>query len=443
MHDTVLQILKRIYIKLGGSSSDIIGDRTFAPVLEKMIGLINPSGGGAVYTAGPNIYISAENVISNTAPELLKFVDTLPQTNIDENAYYLTLAAKYYPTLDEFLTSSAISDYPLVCVTNSNGAWRCMRAKKNNIFKHTGDNLPASIEYIIYGITETNEWEQIYSGTNTDWSTYMGILNGYTVGNIYYANKSLKNEALSTRYDISNNRTDKDGYLIDPTQANPYQWTVNQYVNGAWVERGVSDFEELFNTVNVKVLTDYATTATMNTALALKADTATTYTKTEVNTLLDGKQNLLTAGTGISIVNNVISASSIHQYSTNEQIVGYWVNGKPIYEKTVPFTLDSNGCWYSNAESGGEVFPNVAQCLDIKGYVNLDDVMDEYSGTAFINTDYSESGTKQNLLKSYFLYDSDAEIYGLYIISITGAAVEFPFNGKSGYVTLQYTKTTD
>ena len=212
-------------------------------------------------TAGQNISISAQNVISNIAPELLKFVDTLPQTNIDEKAYYLTLAAKYYPTLDDFLTSSAISDYPLVCVTNSNGAWRCMRATSRDIFAHTGDNLPLSVDYIIYGITEDNEWEQIYSGTNTDWSTYMGIPNG----NIYYANVSLRNAAHSTRYNINNNRTDKDGYLIDSSQANPYLWTVSQYVNGAWVERGVSDVEELFNKVNEKVLEDKVSSSSVAT----------------------------------------------------------------------------------------------------------------------------------------------------------------------------------
>ena len=44
-------------------------------------------------------------------------------------------------------------------------------------------------------------------------------------------------------------------------------------------------------------------------AIAAKADSATTYTKTEVDTALAGKQTTLTAGTGIDITNNVISCT--------------------------------------------------------------------------------------------------------------------------------------
>ena len=47
----------------------------------------------------------------------------------------------------------------------------------------------------------------------------------------------------------------------------------------------------------------------ISTALASKADAATTYTKSEVDTALASKQTTLTAGTGISIVDNVISAT--------------------------------------------------------------------------------------------------------------------------------------
>ena len=49
-------------------------------------------------------------------------------------------------------------------------------------------------------------------------------------------------------------------------------------------------------------------TAATDTALNGKADTATTYTKTEVDTALASKQTTLTAGTNITIIDNVISA---------------------------------------------------------------------------------------------------------------------------------------
>lgn len=57
---------------------------------------------------------------------------------------------------------------------------------------------------------------------------------------------------------------------------------------------------------------DYYTKAQVNALLALKADKATTYTKTETDALLDGKQDVLTAGENITIVDEsgslVISA---------------------------------------------------------------------------------------------------------------------------------------
>ena len=57
---------------------------------------------------------------------------------------------------------------------------------------------------------------------------------------------------------------------------------------------------------------DSATTYTkteVDTALAAKANTATTYTKSEVDTALAGKQNTLSAGTGIQISSDVISCT--------------------------------------------------------------------------------------------------------------------------------------
>ncbi len=47
----------------------------------------------------------------------------------------------------------------------------------------------------------------------------------------------------------------------------------------------------------------------VDTALAAKANTATTYTKSEVDTALAGKQNTLSAGTGIQISGDVISCT--------------------------------------------------------------------------------------------------------------------------------------
>ena len=58
-----------------------------------------------------------------------------------------------------------------------------------------------------------------------------------------------------------------------------------------------------------------------------------------------------TAGNNITIENGVISANTSGvNYSTNEQVIGTWVDGKPIYRKTIYFPnglLVQNNNWVS------------------------------------------------------------------------------------------------
>lgn len=55
---------------------------------------------------------------------------------------------------------------------------------------------------------------------------------------------------------------------------------------------------------------DVYTKANVDSLLSNKANTSDVYTKAQVDTALDDKQDILTAGTGITISNNVISASA-------------------------------------------------------------------------------------------------------------------------------------
>jgi hypothetical protein len=137
---------------------------------------------------------------------------------------------------------------------------------------------------------------------------------------------------------------------------------------------------------------------------------------------------------------------SIHEYSSTEQIVGYWVNGKPIYEKTVPFTLDNDGFWISHADGGeNELFPSVAQCIDIKGFLNTSNVASNL-GTIMLNANFRE-GTNVNAastIRAYFITDpTDPDCYGLLIETFKGSSGIEVYANQSGYATVQYTKSTD
>jgi hypothetical protein len=53
------------------------------------------------------------------------------------------------------------------------------------------------------------------------------------------------------------------------------------------------------------------------------------------------KQDVLTAGHGIDINDNVIS-SVINHSTAHEQVIGTWINGKPLYQKSFSITLPDN-----------------------------------------------------------------------------------------------------
>lgn len=56
---------------------------------------------------------------------------------------------------------------------------------------------------------------------------------------------------------------------------------------------------------------------------------------------------------------------SMHNYSTEEQVIGTWIDGKPIYERVfdVNVTVAGNEVWFPVV-----TIDNIKWCLDIKLY---------------------------------------------------------------------------
>ena len=73
-----------------------------------------------------------------------------------------------------------------------------------------------------------------------------------------------------------------------------------------------------------------------------------------LETAMADKQDVLTAGTGITIENNVISANSLNNYSYDEQEIGVWLDGNIIYRKCFDLETDvviASTVWYANIVS--------------------------------------------------------------------------------------------
>ena len=113
-----------------------------------------------------------------------------------------------------------------------------------------------------------------------------------------------------------------------------------------------------------------------------------------------------------------ISIGSDTDYSTEEKIIGTWIDGKPIYQKTLSVTMPSNGEISIDTTS-----LNIASLIDAKGWHESN----VYGG--LIPTPVNNG--KACLV---FYNKNNGQIY-LYN-DFTN------YGGRNGYLTIQYTKTT-
>jgi len=112
-----------------------------------------------------------------------------------------------------------------------------------------------------------------------------------------------------------------------------------------------------------------------------------------------------------------------NEYSTTEKIVGKWIDGKPIYQKTATGTLDSTG--FDNSI----IITNVDEVIDIKGIVN------QLSGMGGINK------IPLNFINLTGEYHTGA-FFRKRTNSIDIECTS-QYAGLDYVVTIQYTKTTD
>ena len=109
-------------------------------------------------------------------------------------------------------------------------------------------------------------------------------------------------------------------------------------------------------------------------------------------------------------------------YSTSEKVVGHWVDGKPIYQKTFEFTVPS-----------GSPFEGNVLNLNISNIKNI----------LSFNGSFCQ-GNEWNELNSFYttncyIYTSVYLSEGNYYLHMRQSG----FNNKPGVFTIQYIKTTD
>lgn len=119
-----------------------------------------------------------------------------------------------------------------------------------------------------------------------------------------------------------------------------------------------------------------------------------------------------------------------HEYSTTEQVVGTWIDGKPIYEKTINFgalPADNNG----KNVSTGLLASSIDMVIHIDGFSYTTDYR-KVSRTL----PYSYVKDPHNIHVGWW-----TQINGDYIHIY--CMTSYDRSNENAYVTIQYTKTTD
>jgi len=126
-------------------------------------------------------------------------------------------------------------------------------------------------------------------------------------------------------------------------------------------------------------------------------------------------------------------------YSTTEQVIGQWIDGKPLYQKVVQLTNqqfgDVNTTKYFNLMDATDL-----SIVSMKATISF--VMG--GATYMLNVDstlFNDAGTL-NSLRTIVAYDTSTKKVRLKTIqSITGTVENIPINDITAII--QYTKTTD
>ncbi|MBO4520697.1 MAG: hypothetical protein J5787_05770 [Alphaproteobacteria bacterium] len=115
---------------------------------------------------------------------------------------------------------------------------------------------------------------------------------------------------------------------------------------------------------------------------------------------------------------------SSHNYSTSEQVVGTWIDGKPVYEKTI---------YYAGGENGTISVPHGIS--NFKRHISLDATASDSAGASF--------------MAQYTLARISSDGVNVGISSVTDSAIVYYVPSAFGsrivdlYFVIRYLKTTD
>ena len=148
----------------------------------------------------------------------------------------------------------------------------------------------------------------------------------------------------------------------------------------------------------------------------------------QAGTIIDGTCEWNCVDSGGGAVNN---------YSTTEQRIGTWIDGKPLYQITIQDTMPTVTTEGTRVGKSIDVSTlSVENCVKIDGFVYSD-------GTRIENVPINMF---QNFYNGSYLYvfsEMESDLNSNILNHIFIATTRANLSGKLVYITIQYTKLTD
>lgn len=126
------------------------------------------------------------------------------------------------------------------------------------------------------------------------------------------------------------------------------------------------------------------------------------------------------------------TAGVSNQYSTTEQVVGQWINGKPLYQITIQDTMPTVTTDGTRSIKIIDISSlNMSMCVDIEGFTFVQDGME----CVPINSVPRIENNRVNFCQVFRQNSSNSYIDSLFIASYVAS-----FSNKPCYITIKYTK---
>ena len=132
-------------------------------------------------------------------------------------------------------------------------------------------------------------------------------------------------------------------------------------------------------------------------------------------------------------LNSLYISRTNNDYSTDEKVIGKWIDGKPVYQKTV-FTTTPAADKLNTIVAVAELNVSIDTVVDYNVIINYATTAPAQKGSPIVLTNTLEGGVKTMISPNSYVSNPNK------VLMVLTSTL---FGNLPAHVTVQYTKTTD